>query len=163
LQALSSVGAAMGHEPGLLSPIDFRPGHMGMAVDDHRVSAFPRLRRPSPHAAAWRSLTDHVVINAVGLVADVLEDILVGRPTLIPRRGPRPGVGSWVVDRDLVPQGADVRPRDALDQVQPFRVRITFPMHPEPLVEADRVDDERVAVPMTDRMPEVARVDIVEI
>src|SRR6185312_1456106 len=40
------------------------------------------------------------------------------------------------------------------------RVRHPFACEPEPLVEADRVDDERVAVPVPDRVPVPARLEI---
>src|SRR5690606_24901026 len=100
----------------------------------------------------------HVIDVAIVVVTEVLDDVLVGYPLLRPRRGPRARVRPRVVDRDLVSERVDVRARDALDQMQRLGVRIAFTVQPEPLVEADRVDHERVAFPVSDRVTEVARI-----
>src|SRR5690606_9811030 len=42
---------------------------------------------------------------------------------------------------------------------QRLGVRIALPVNPEPLVEADGVDHQRVAFPVPDRVAEVARVE----
>ena len=54
-----------------------------------------------------------------------------------------------------------VRPRPALDRVQLLGVRRALAIEPELVVEADRVDDERVlAFPAADRMAEPRRIEL---
>src|SRR5215208_427358 len=96
------------------------------------------------------SVSAHVLVPVV--LTDVLEDF----PVLDPRgggargdrpaNGPRRRVGSLIVDRRLVSQCLQPGPGDPLDKVQLFSCRITAG-NPLLLVEADRVDDQRVALP----------------
>ena len=59
----------------------------------------------------------------------------------------RPRVGPRIVDRDGAVQRREGVPRPSLDHVQLLRVRSAVLVQPEPVVEADRVDHERVSFP----------------
>src|SRR5882672_10193937 len=71
--------------------------------------------------------------------------------------GPFAGVGTGIVDRDLVVDGLGVEAREALDRVHLGRVRQAAAVEPEALVEADAVDEEGVALPLARRVAVVAR------
>src|SRR6266850_499637 len=77
------------------------------------------------------------------LDAEVLEDLAVRRPEL---RGvgdrERLGERSRILDRHDALQRVEVGPRVAFDQVQLLGVRRSRAVEPEPVVEADGVDDE---------------------
>ena len=97
----------------------------------------------------------------VVLLADVFHQLVAGR--LQPRHErdrPRPRVRAGVVNRDLVLEPAHVEPRPALDRVQSLGVRRAIVIEPELVVEADRVDHQRVLLERTDRVAEPGRVEL---
>src|SRR5689334_18751865 len=60
----------------------------------------------------------------------------------------RAGVGDSGLDLELAELGA----RIALDGLELFRVRMAHKIEPEKIVEPDRLDHQRVALPVTDRV-----------
>jgi hypothetical protein len=62
-----------------------------------------------------------------------------------------------VLERHVVDERAVVGPGVPLDDVQLLGMRCTASIEPELVVEADGVDDERIAVPPADRMSEPRR------
>src|SRR6478609_7243640 len=61
---------------------------------------------------------------------------------------------TWILEDDVVDERAVVRTRIALDDMQLLGVRRSTSIEPELVVEADGVDDERVALPPADGMPQ---------
>ena len=59
-----------------------------------------------------------------------------------------------IFEDDVIEERAVVRARVALDDVELLGVRRAAAIEPELVVEADRIDDERVAFPVTDRVSE---------
>src|SRR5262245_16518334 len=64
----------------------------------------------------------------------------------------RLGERAWIVDREDVLDTAPARARPPFDRVELLGVRCPAAVEPELVVVADRVDDERVAFPVTYRM-----------
>ena len=93
------------------------------------------------------------------LVADVLHDFVAH-----PQRGrvghlEGPGVRARVIDRDLVDHVAEILPRPPLDDVLLRRPWIVA-VQRMAVVEADGVDDERVALEPADRMAVPRRIQV---
>src|SRR6185503_661188 len=96
------------------------------------------------------------------LDAEVLEDFTVRGPKLGRIRDvERLGERARIVDRHDALQGVVVGPREALDEVQFLRVWRSCAVEPEPVVEADGIDDEGRTLPVTDRVAEPRRRRIV--
>src|SRR5687767_8151483 len=85
------------------------------------------------------------------LFTEVFLNLLVGDPLNRPAARPAPRIGSRIVNRDVVSQRVQVRTGEPLHEVQRLGVRQTAISQPEALVEADRIDDERVLFPPADR------------
>src|SRR5712691_1851311 len=94
----------------------------------------------------------------VVLLTDVLGELAVRAPDVVPTDRPRSGVCPRIVNRRFVVQRVLVRSRVLLDHVEHIGVRMADGIEPASFVEADDVDHEGVAVPVTDRMPEKRRV-----
>ena len=109
-------------------------------------SSYPDLLRVS----IPRVLAGDVLDVLIVLVADVLEQIGTVLIRAVPdhREGPR--VRAWIVDGDLVVEMIEVRPAEALDDVQLLGVRMSCEIEPEAIVEAHLVHDERVPLPAAD-------------
>src|SRR5689334_19161062 len=106
-------------------------------------------------------LAKRVVVAAglavlIVLLTDVLHQLVArSLQPCVERDRERLRVVGRIFDRHGVHERSHVRPRPALDGVKLFAVRRPFAVEPELVVEADRVDDERVLpFPMTDRMAE---------
>src|SRR5215475_11558784 len=107
-----------------------------------------------PGFAIPRILSQNVSHVAVVLLADILHQFLFRKEVDPPVNGKGPGVRSWIVNIGLPFQVLEVRPSVTLDRVELLRVWVTGKVKPELVVEPDRVDDQRVSVPFTDRFPE---------
>src|SRR4030095_6782053 len=81
---------------------------------------------------------------------DVLEQLGPRLPDQIDLPCKRRGVRARVVDGELVAERIEIDASEPFECVELRGVRQTAPVPPEPLVEADGVDDERVALPMAD-------------
>src|SRR6266699_4606260 len=92
------------------------------------------------------------------VLAEILRHVLAGHPAQRPARGPCPRVGARIVNGDIVLQGIEIGTRKALHEVQLPGVRQAAVGEPEALVEALRIDDQRVALPAPDGAAEVERV-----
>src|SRR3970282_2405552 len=89
----------------------------------------------------------------VVFVADVLHEIPArAQPRLMADRE-RLRVRAGVDDRGHVLEGAVARARVAVHGPELARVRVPQEVEPEQLVEADGIDDQRLAFPMPHRMP----------
>src|SRR5688572_15763729 len=90
--------------------------------------------------------------------ADVFENFAVGRPQFgVKTHVEWPGKRARIVDRHDSRQLRELGPRPPLDGVQLLGVRRAAAIEPELVVEADGVDDERVAIPASDRVAEPCR------
>src|SRR5262245_20610635 len=99
-------------------------------------------------------VVDQPVEELVVLLADVLLQLAVGLPRNIPGDRERPRIRTRIGHRGLVVQRVLVRPREPLYHVQLVGVRMAEVVEPRILVEADDVDDKRVALPAADRVSE---------
>src|SRR5262245_35002519 len=70
-------------------------------------------------------------------------------------------VRAGIVEREVVDERPEIGAREPLDGVELLRVRCPAAVEPELVVVADRVDDERVAFPTSDRVAVPARKQIV--
>src|SRR5439155_1391708 len=122
---------------------------------------------PWSRGRSWSFLEERVVVAAclavlIVLLADVFHDLVAGR--LQPRRerdGERLRVIHRILDRHRVHERPHIRARPSLDRVELFAVRRAFAVEPELVVEANRVDDERVLVfPAADRMTEPGWIEL---
>src|SRR5688572_24753169 len=86
----------------------------------------------------------------VVFVADVLHQLLAWSQARRKRQGKRPGVGAWIVDRDSVLERPVIFARPPLDRMKLLGVGVAAKIKPEPVVEPDRVDHERIAFPPPD-------------
>src|SRR6185503_16013090 len=94
------------------------------------------------------------------VLADVLDDLVVRHAPVSERHRPRLLEHLRILDRDLVPE--DVRPHEpeALRDAHIGRVRHVA--EPHVLLDADRIDYERVAAPRADGAAVEPELDIVE-
>src|SRR5688572_28514326 len=76
--------------------------------------------------------------------------VIHGLPRDIPAAAPGSCVGSFIVDRHLVPQAIVFHPGEAFGEVKITGMRQTASDHPEPLVETYGVYHERVSLPPAD-------------
>src|SRR5882672_7627719 len=92
----------------------------------------------------------------VVLLADVFHDLVTrSLQARVERHGERLHVIDRIVDRHGVDHRVHAWPGPPLDGVKLFAMRRSLAIEPELVVEADRVDDERVLVlPPPDRMAE---------
>src|SRR6478672_4828952 len=98
-------------------------------------------------------LADEVLHVLVVLLADVL-DQLAAKQGRTRRERPRLRERLRVFDDVLDLQVAEIGARDALDYLHVGRVRDTRLVEPGDVVLSDRLHDERVALPVTDRVAE---------
>jgi len=100
---------------------------------------------------------DHQRAREIVFLADVFEQFHAGLHEQEKASGPRRGVGAGVVNRDLVFDRIRVGASETLDEMKLVGRGEAVAVEPEALVETDRVDDERIAFPMADRMPVIGR------
>ena len=90
------------------------------------------------------------------LLAKVFLEFLVGNPLDGPTAGPASSVRPWIIDSHFIPQRVQVGPRKFFDQVERFGMGKAATRHPELLIEADGIHDQRVAFPSSNRGSVVA-------
>src|SRR5579884_2027736 len=117
----------------------------------------PRARRDGGGAAGPAALLEsrpalEMPRVLLVLLADVLHQLLVRPEPCREADRERSRVVDGIVDRDLAHERAEVLARPALDRVQLLAVRVAPEIEPELVVEADRVDDQRVALVPADRV-----------
>src|SRR5213075_4433 len=88
------------------------------------------------------------------LLAGVLHHFPIGPHGEGPGVVPRPGEGFRIFDDHFVVDVTEIGPREPLNQVELFAVRMTDRVEAGLAVEIHRVDDERVAFPVADRVAE---------
>jgi hypothetical protein len=69
---------------------------------------------------------------------------------------PYSGVRTWIINRHLIFQGVVIHASQAFDEMQPIGMRQRIAIHPGALIKTDRIDDERVSLPMANGMPVIA-------
>src|SRR5215467_10453591 len=112
---------------------------------------------------AARSLFAKVVYQVevfVVLIADVLEELGVRLVRELLRDGPRFRVRLRVVDRHLDVHVAEIFPNEPLRDACFVRGRLAGIVDPALVVEAGRLDDQRISVPMADGIAEPRRLRI---
>src|SRR5580693_1419866 len=108
----------------------------------------------SPHGrGSFRNLDPALPETLVIFLAGVLHDLPVGPQGEGSRVLPRPGERLGVLDDHLVGDVPEVGTREALDEVQLIAVRMANRIQAGLAVEVDGIDDQRVALPMTHRVP----------
>ena len=107
-----------------------------------------------PHLALFTYLlTDHMFYIFFVLAADILSDVVACIELGRARDFPGLGVSSWIVDGEFDFEMPQIGPPEALDDVHLFGVGMAHVIEPGSIVEADAVDYQRVAFPMSDGMP----------
>src|SRR5262245_65426071 len=86
------------------------------------------------------------------LVADELDHLGVHLDLLIHSDGERLGIGLWIIDRNVDLEPAKTRPSIALANRCLIRQRAAAHIEPAVISEVVRLGDERVTVPMTNRI-----------
>src|SRR5438477_2120770 len=86
------------------------------------------------------------------LLADALDEIRIGNQGPRHVHVPRLRVRLRIVDRHLDVHASNRRTMEALDHAQRFGARQPAHVEPRLSILADRLDDERVAVPLADRV-----------
>ena len=92
--------------------------------------------------------------------AEIFQQILVGNERLLLGVGDRFRVGLRIVDGHFDVQVPEVPAPEAFDHAQRVAVRMAHPIEPAPVVEANGVDDQRVARPRADRIAHPSRLRI---
>src|SRR5690606_30244280 len=110
--------------PGRRRPIYVRSSRLSP------VSAPPTASSPRRRAGF---APQHVSRSGPVVLAEIRRQILAPDPAQLPAALPRPRISARIVDRDLVPQRVEIRPREALDQAEPVRVRQAAAREPEVL------------------------------
>jgi hypothetical protein len=100
---------------------------------------------------------DHQRAREIVFLADVFEQFHAGLHEQEETTGPRRGVGAGIVNRDLVFDRIRIGASETLAEMKLVGRGEAIAVEPEALVETDRVDDERIAFPMADRMPVIGR------
>ena len=131
---------------------------------DWRAGCAPRTQRQQGAGRlqfrGWRDRgTLKVPLGVFVFLTDVLDDVPVKQVRAECHREWL-GVGSGIVDCDCVYQRSVLWTRVALDRVQFFSVGVPAEIEPEPVIEPDRIDYQRVPLPTADRMSVPGRIRI---
>src|SRR5262249_15106736 len=91
------------------------------------------------------------------LNAGVLEELNIGFQTAVERHldSPRPRKSLRILNRHLVVNGVGIDGGKAFDKVERSAVKIPGSVEPILAVEARHADDQRIALPVSDRMTHV--------
>src|SRR5690348_8333678 len=89
---------------------------------------------------------------ALVLLADVLQELIARQQAMLGIDGERPGVRSGIGNRDLFSEDSEFGTRVAFDRMELLSVRMPDEIEPEPVVEPDGVNDQRVLVPPASRV-----------
>src|SRR6185437_6871500 len=103
-----------------------------------------------PSVLALRA--DHARRIAVVFLAEIVEGLVARGPAQVPASRPGLRVRAGIIERGFVLELIEIRARDVLDEMRLGGVGDPFAREPETLVEPNRVDHERVALPVTDRV-----------
>ncbi len=164
-------GRGLGHVEGSGQVPESFATEVRLAIDQSRSWLCGFFRNSTPHARRvrggrgsqrWRIARRLAVLDISGTrrhlfgkrlaLTDIFMESTVRIPLDVPPRDPGPGVGARIVDGHFIAQRHQIGARDFLDDVEQVGMRITVRVEPGSLIETDRVDDERVFVPMTNRM-----------
>src|SRR5258706_10970949 len=91
----------------------------------------------------------------VVVLANVFLEFLFCGPRNIPGDGPGPGVRTGVIDGGLIVHRALVWPGYLFDHVELIGMRMTPLVQPSRFVVSNAIDNQRVAFPMANRVPQV--------
>ena len=94
------------------------------------------------------------MVKVLVVLADVLLNLEAGRKVRYALHRPRFDVRAGIIDGRFDFQMAQIGTTVPFNQVQPGRHRLTTRAQPSLVIETDCVDDQRVSVPMADRMRE---------
>src|ERR1700733_8842218 len=78
-------------------------------------------------------------------------------------RVPRLSQSLWVFHRDVDLEIVEVFSLEALNHVQLIAMRMADAIEPGFFVEANRVDDKSIPIPMTDRIAHIRQTDVIAI
>src|SRR5688572_12586152 len=133
------------------------------SLDDRHTRILPRLatgRQPyvCPHIIRGkpeRSLSVYGLWvvephRLLVLVADELDELGVGEQPLIHANRERLRVSRWIINGYVDLQGTEIRPAEALGHLRATRHRAALHVEPDVVAEANRLDDELVAFPVSD-------------
>src|SRR4051812_5899721 len=101
-----------------------------------------------------------VMARLLVLVADELDHFVFRRQPLRDPHGPRLGIRLRIVHRDVDPQCSVIHPRETLGQLQLVGERAAVDVEPPAVAEPARLDDQRVALPLADRIALPRRVRV---
>src|SRR6266498_5858373 len=121
-----------------------------------RIWSWTGLRCPT----SYTLFPDEVLEILVVLRAHVLEQFRIGLQRQRQRHHPRTRVRLRIIDGDLDVHMAEVFATESLGHAEILRRRMAEVVEPHVLDEAGRADDEVVALPFADRIPEPRRVRI---
>src|SRR5438046_5239008 len=99
------------------------------------------------------SLLPQVRTVPLVLVADVFKHVAVWHQPQWKFEGEGPRVVLRIIERDLQIHVAEVAAAIAFGDVHGFAARVAEGVEPRPVVQAGRVDDKRLALPMPNRAP----------
>src|SRR5215471_6277569 len=134
----------------------FRCVGVGPQVPDHvPTNGWPSWANSNRrNASLWNNaaspidgllISNHQVARPIIVLADVLREFRIGTPTRKKTGRPGPRVSTGIIDRDFDLHVVMIRTRELLDEVQLVGMGCTLAFHPEPLIEADRVNNQRIA------------------
>jgi len=101
-------------------------------------------------------IAEHQAAGEIVVLTDVLESLFSRTPAHVEAARPDLCVGTGIIDSDFIRQHCLAGACEPLNEVQLFGVWHAFPIHPEAFIEADRIDDQSVVLPLPDRVPIVA-------
>src|SRR5580704_12378182 len=99
-------------------------------------------------------------VRRIPVDTDVLSDLVTGVEIGDPLDDPGLRIGPWILDGEFDFQVAQIGATQAFSDVQHFRVRVTDVVKPRLVIEAHRVDDQRIPIPMADRVSHPVRIRI---
>src|SRR5689334_16655710 len=105
----------------------------------------PQLSTSSVSSRWYRRLSEIVeefLVFTHGTNLLVSQETCTGDGEVAPR-SPLPGIGSWIIDRDIDLKAACIEPFIAFDQVELVGVRVAHLVQPGFVVESDGIDAQR--------------------
>src|SRR5215813_2041177 len=103
-------------------------------------------------------LTYQMLSIPVIVLTKIFREVLIRMPIDVMSTAPDPRIRLGIIDGRFILQRVVIRTRDTFDQMKSIGMRHAEPRHPEFFVEADGVDHQRIALPMTDRVSKESRV-----
>src|SRR6266542_4546486 len=115
------------------------------------------MRTRSPRRAV-ESFADHV--RRVSVDADVLANLVSRIEIGVSFDHPGFRIGVWILDDDCNFEVTYIHAVHAFSDVELLRMRMAGGVEPRLVVEAHRVDDQRISLPMADRVSHPIRIRI---